>query len=609
MTDTAHVDGSNGAEHLGPLRLDAIRLGQGTDFEHAHLRGCAHCREGLAMLRRLDHELAPAASAPFEIPPDRRRVILANAERELAVIARARRRSVRPRAWLPFALAATLLVGLGLGRLWFASPNASERHIALQERVTPSEPAARPRSAAPAGEKPRPGDTEQGATATVVDDGTLAVAPNERPSPHESRGSAPLDLPARPSWMPPSRPRAEPSAGPRSVIAQRPDPALGAAEKTKHAPDGSTSRVPDPPVVPTAREDRVPDPRGVGIAADLPITRAPAARAYPSAAQWPRGAYDDPGTRWTIKLATILPDGAPGTSELKGAGDAIQQASGDKVELKLYLGVSGDEKDIVKKLEIGQLQAAQLTGLGLAEIVPSIHVLDLPFFFTSYAQVDRVYDGVLSYFQQAFREKGFEFLGFTETGFVYLYSNLKIESLADLKQAKLWAAEGDPLTAAFVGEAKMQSVPLGIPDVLQSLRTGLIDTVYGPPSGVIGLQWFTQIKYAQIVPFVHATGGVVMTTRVFDAMDPNLQASLTKTMADQARLITQSMRKVNEDSKQEIQKAGVMDLPRPGAEMWRQLGEIAQRVTEFEAGHLYPKELLERVRRLRDEAAAAEASR
>jgi TRAP-type C4-dicarboxylate transport system substrate-binding protein len=313
-------------------------------------------------------------------------------------------------------------------------------------------------------------------------------------------------------------------------------------------------------------------------------------------------AAEDAGGKQVIKLATILPDGAPGTTELKDAANAIKKASGEKVELKLYLGVSGDEKDIVKKLKIGQLQAAHLTGLGLAEILPEIHVLDLPFFFNDYKQVDNVYSNVLPYFQEAFRPKGFEFLGFTETGFVYMYSNLKIENLADLQKAKIWAAEGDPLTAAFVGEAKMQAVPLGIPDVLQSLETGLIDTVYGPPSGMIGLQWFTKVKYVQTVPFVHATGGVVMSKKAYDALAPDQQASLMKTMAEQTKLITASLRKVNEESKDEIRKAGVQDLPKPSPEFWQQFKDIANRVTEKEAGQIYPKELLDKVRALRDAA-------
>ncbi len=341
-------------------------------------------------------------------------------------------------------------------------------------------------------------------------------------------------------------------------------------------------------------------PRRIAVRGQMAAVWGTAAVALSALLVGGSAAADDATGKQTVKLATILPDGAPGTTELKAAADAIKKDSGDKVELKLYLGVSGDEKDIVKKLKIGQLQAAHLTGLGLAEILPEIHVLDLPFFFSSYNEVDNVYANVFSYFQDAFRTKGFEFLGFTETGFVYLYSNLKIENLADLQKAKIWAAEGDPLTAAFVGEAKMQAVPLGIPDVLQSLQTGLIDTVYGPPSGMIGLQWFTKVKYVQTVPFVHATGGVVMSKKAYDTLAPELQASLKKTMTEQTKLITASLRKVNEDSKAEIQKAGVQDLPKPSPEFWQQFKDIANRVTEKEAGPIYPKELLDKVRALRD---------
>ncbi|MFN7956229.1 MAG: hypothetical protein U0610_31260, partial [bacterium] len=286
MTDSTHPDASNGGEHLGPLRLDAIRLGQGTDFEHAHLRACAHCRAGLAMLRRLGHELAPAASAPFEIPADRRRVILANAERELAAIARARRRPVQPRAGLSFALAATLLIGLALGWLWFAPPEAPERQIALRERVADRAPPAPPRSAAPAGEKTRPGEAEQRANASGGKGGPVSAAPQQRPSPPESRANAPLDLPARPSWMPPPGVLSEPSAAsPRAIVSR--SGSTGSTLDDRKLTSSAASSASEPPRAASSLDTHAPSAGTTEINTAMPIDRFSSARAYRPHAAWP----------------------------------------------------------------------------------------------------------------------------------------------------------------------------------------------------------------------------------------------------------------------------------------------------------------------------------
>src|SRR3569623_917612 len=62
-----------------------------------------------------------------------------------------------------------------------------------------------------------------------------------------------------------------------------------------------------------------------------------------------------------IKLGTLAPNGSPWHTLLKEMGQKWEQASGGKVKLRIYPGgVLGNEGDMVKKMRIGQLQAAAL---------------------------------------------------------------------------------------------------------------------------------------------------------------------------------------------------------------------------------------------------------
>src|SRR5215467_10219159 len=84
----------------------------------------------------------------------------------------------------------------------------------------------------------------------------------------------------------------------------------------------------------------------------------------------------------TIKLATVVPDGSVWDKSLKQMAVDWQQATGGRVTLTVFSGGSqGDEPTVVRKMRLGALQAASLTGVGLASIDAGFNVFSVPFFF------------------------------------------------------------------------------------------------------------------------------------------------------------------------------------------------------------------------------------
>jgi len=87
--------------HPDLLALDAVRAGEGSADERAHVEQCAECRAALEGFRGLATRLAPA---PLDVP--------SSVKRDVMALTRPRR------AWRPLAAAAAIL--LGLGALWLA---------------------------------------------------------------------------------------------------------------------------------------------------------------------------------------------------------------------------------------------------------------------------------------------------------------------------------------------------------------------------------------------------------------------------------------------------------------------------------------------------------
>jgi TRAP-type C4-dicarboxylate transport system substrate-binding protein len=79
-------------------------------------------------------------------------------------------------------------------------------------------------------------------------------------------------------------------------------------------------------------------------------------------------------------------------------------------------------------------------------------------------------------------------LGWTDIGFVYLFSNRTVGSAEDLKKTKLWVWQGDPIAEKTFAHLNVPYIPLSVMDVMTSLQTGLVDTVYSSPLAAIALR-------------------------------------------------------------------------------------------------------------------------
>jgi len=142
--------------------------------------------------------------------------------------------------------------------------------------------------------------------------------------------------------------------------------------------------------------------------------------------------------RYEIKFATLAPEGSTWMNIMHELDDELYERSGGEVGFRIYAGgVSGDESDVLRKIRIGQLHAAGFTGVGMGEILPEVRVLDLPFLFFNYGEVDYVLERTRETFSRRFAEEGFELMGWAEVGFVYFYSKEPIKTQEDLKSRKL----------------------------------------------------------------------------------------------------------------------------------------------------------------------------
>lgn len=258
-----------------------------------------------------------------------------------------------------------------------------------------------------------------------------------------------------------------------------------------------------------------------------------------------------------IKIATLAPEGSPWIKTFQTIDAEVREKTDNQIGIKVYPGgVLGDEKDMLRKMHIGQIHGAALTSAGLSAIYGELDVFQIPFLFESHHEVDYVIDEMDAFFQKGFEENGYILLGWSEGGFVRLMSTAPVATMDDLRKLKVWTWEDSPMTKVIFDQANVSAIPLSVPDVLVGLQTGLVDVVYAPPSGAILLQWFTKTKYITDVKLIYLVGGLVMQKKMFNKLSPEHQKILLETCRHRMNELKTIIRKENQEALQVMIKHG-----------------------------------------------------
>lgn len=297
-----------------------------------------------------------------------------------------------------------------------------------------------------------------------------------------------------------------------------------------------------------------------------------------------------------VKFATLAPDGSTWMKAMRQFTDETTAKTAGRVKFKIYAGgVSGDEKDVVRKIRLGQLHAGGFTGVGIGEVASEARLLDTPFLFKNAKEIDHVYKTMDADFRKIFESRGYVLLGWAEVGNVNIFSNSPVTKPEDLRNVKMWLWEGDPIAEATFAALNIKPIPLSITDVMTSLQTGMINGVYGSPLSVIALQWFARMKYVFALPLTNASGAVLISKKTFDSLSPEDRKAMLELGEKHFRALTLQSRKENDESVAILKKKGLAFTEPASPAVVKDLEAAGQTARLSLVGKLYSRELLEKV--------------
>lgn len=228
-----------------------------------------------------------------------------------------------------------------------------------------------------------------------------------------------------------------------------------------------------------------------------------------------------------VKLGTLAPEGSVWYNVLREMGEEWKKASNGRVQLRIYPGgVAGDDADMVRKMRIGQLQAAAVTGHGLETIDADAGVFQTPMLLRTDGELDYVREKLSGELSRALEAKGFKVLYWSEVGWVYLFSNKPVVKPADLKPLDVWVWSGDAAWADALKDSGYKPVALPATEITTALSSGLIDAFATTPVAALSYQWFGLAKNMMNLKWAPLTAAVVVSKKTWDQIPDDVKPAL-----------------------------------------------------------------------------------
>lgn len=303
----------------------------------------------------------------------------------------------------------------------------------------------------------------------------------------------------------------------------------------------------------------------------------------------------------TVKMATLVPENSSWFQVLKEVADQWGKISNGKVRVLLYPGGrQGDDPDVVRKMNLGTLNAGVLTSAGLGEIERGIYALSIPMAFNDNDEVYAVLEKMRPKLEAQFEAKGFIVLNWADGGWNHFFSKSPVATPDDLKKLKLFTWAGDVKTTEVYKRMGFDPRPAPSTELVTGLQTGLFEAFLAPPQVALITRYYEQTKYMADMNVQILMGATIIRKETWERIPADLRPALLQSARDAGSKLQRAIRDTYQRDVDAMKKAGLTVVPvdARALDQWRR---AVAGTTSIIRGGAVPADAYDDALRFRDE--------
>jgi TRAP-type C4-dicarboxylate transport system substrate-binding protein len=222
-----------------------------------------------------------------------------------------------------------------------------------------------------------------------------------------------------------------------------------------------------------------------------------------------------------LRMATPAPDRTAWSREMTAASKDIERRTEGRVKVKWYWGsVAGDEFEIKRRIERGQLDGAGSGGMMCGEVMPTLKAARVTGTFRTRDEATYVVGQLAPVLREEAARSGYVAVGFAGIGQGVIFSRTPIESMEQIRATRLWRWDLDAVAIATETRMGMKHTARSLVDAARAYDKGESDGFYAIPTAALVFQWSVRTPYLTILPGDYLIGCILLAQRAIDRLAP-----------------------------------------------------------------------------------------
>ena len=296
-----------------------------------------------------------------------------------------------------------------------------------------------------------------------------------------------------------------------------------------------------------------------------------------------------------IRVATLAPKNTELSRGFLKIDRELKKATNGKWGIHLYAnGIAGDEKDVIRKMRIGQMDASLITTTGLSQLVPEVAVLNAPGVINDYKQLERVLGAMVQQWNKTFNKAGFKLISWGESGQYRYFSQAPINKPSDLKSMRPWLWNESHVMKEIYLAVGATGVPLGVREVYGALQTRMVNAVMASSLAVVALQWHAKLNHVTTETSGVLLGAMIINDDRWKAIPADVQVILEKRIKRNLQGESKRVRKSDLRAYKRLVERGY-NATSYSPQGRREYDQMVETVLKRMTGRFFSKELLKKV--------------
>jgi tripartite ATP-independent transporter DctP family solute receptor len=265
-----------------------------------------------------------------------------------------------------------------------------------------------------------------------------------------------------------------------------------------------------------------------------------------------------------VKLAVVTKPGSAQNIVAEKFKELIEERSKGEIRVKIFHSASlGNETEILQQVQMNSIQMAIITGGPFDTFDPMARVINYPFLFKDYEQVDRILDGPLGgEILKSLESSGFKGLCFSENGFRNLTNSERpVKTADDLKGLKI-RVMNSAIHKAIWQSLGANPTPMPWP-IYTELEQGVIDGQENPLWVMEVYKFYEIQKYMTLTRHVYSYHMDVASLSWWNSLNADNQEMIQKAMIDAAAYQRKDNRSKNAARLKFLREKGMQVVENP----------------------------------------------